>query len=175
MNGGYGGPPRAVDLHDFVDCCTERDFVDTRAELDHNVGNIGAFDVNYWRAAARYAHARLVPVLQETRVLIQRATDLGSGFGMMPIRIRLWSWVARLFRATSSHDPDLPDWFLATMPEEPLRNMLVEYIVTRWVRALVNRCLVVAIRLALSGQPELESLARPVTQRRYSEEVISFP
>jgi hypothetical protein len=96
MNGGPFYADRLLtDLRDFVDLSCNKGFA---ADLDYRVGPFGRIAIGYWRSATAYAHARLLPVLEETRLLTQRAAEIGSASPIGPIVVNVPRWQEQLFR-----------------------------------------------------------------------------
>jgi hypothetical protein len=99
MNGGPFYADRLLtDLRDFVDLSCNKDMQHTRIDLDYRVGAFGRIAIGYWRSATAYAHARLLPVLEETRLLTQRAAEIGSASPIGPIVVNVPRWQEQLFR-----------------------------------------------------------------------------
>ena len=151
-----------TDLKDFVNLSCNKDLPQTRSDLDYRVGPSGQIAIGDWRSAAAYAHARLLPVLEETRLLTQRAAEIGSASPIGPLAGNVSRWEEHLFR-TILGVRCIDEVWLMNSNENELRNVLVEFVVIRWVRELINDRLRTAIQQRLGLRHNLDKVMRRMT------------
>ena len=151
-----------TDLKDFVDLSCNRDLQQTRSDLDYRVGPFDRIAIGDWRSATAYAHARLLPVLEETRLLTQRAAEIGSTSPIGPLTVSVSPWQEHLFK-TILGVRYIDEVWLMNSNENELRSVLVEFVVIRWVRELINDRLRTAIQQRLGLRHNVDEVMRRMT------------